>query len=133
LSLLSEIEGPCQRCRAHPASVRHGESVMDVVHGHYRLLCDCCSHAEGLRQCEDAAARIPEIREKLLAACPGQPKLNHGLVGENDQLRSELQRVWEMAHAFVCTKRYYPQMAGSDHESGEQCHYPKPAMLRRKI
>lgn len=131
MSLLPEIEGPCRRCRAHPATVRYGTSVMEVMHGDYRVLCECCSLAEGLRQCEEAAARIPELRAKLTAACPDQPRLNQDLVGENDRLRQELERVWMMAHAFVCLRNYKNKAVNDPlvHADGSKCHYPRPEML----
>lgn len=133
MSLLPEISGPCERCLVHDAEVYHTDSVMSYVHGVYRTLCTCCSLELAIEEIEEQAVRLPELRRNLLVACTDQPaRSNEELVSENDRLRRELGRTWQMAHSFVCGRRY-PGTAMNDpdpHRDGSQCYYPRPEVLK---
>lgn len=65
--LFGEPEGPCTNCLKRPAKTWwSGEGgIIGAIHGMMAAWCMTCCTEEQLRYAKEAAARIPELEEKL--------------------------------------------------------------------
>lgn len=61
----------CENCGDHPAApgIYAPGGIMDANHGHFKVWCDCCILREAVKEAEESAARLPELRSQLEAAC----------------------------------------------------------------
>lgn len=61
----------CEKCEVHPAAdgIYAPGGMMEANHGHFVVWCDCCILNDCLEKAEDAAARVPKLRERLATAC----------------------------------------------------------------
>lgn len=59
----------CQKCGLRDGTeIWTGEGgTMAYIHGNYQKWCEQCCVVEQIRYCEEAAARLPELRLRLLA------------------------------------------------------------------
>jgi hypothetical protein len=59
--------GICQNCNEKPATQTWvGEGgTFGLVHGQYQFWCELCCVKAQIKHAEEAAARLPELREKL--------------------------------------------------------------------
>lgn len=57
----------CQKCGLRDGTEVWTEGMMAYVHGSYQMWCEQCCIVEQIRHCEEAVARLPELRLRLLA------------------------------------------------------------------